>query len=86
MAYINGAYKHHAIGLEVEVLEPTKDEIDYSRGRTIQVDWDSMNELTTKEFGLAIHWLRAVNAHIKKNFDRKGRKRATYQEFEYHGK
>lgn len=83
MAYITGEYNHEDYDITVQVLQPTKDEESYREGRKVDVDWDSMLSLTTAEITNVLNWLKSVNVHIKKNFDRKGRKKDTYLEFNY---
>lgn len=83
MAYINGEYKHPNYEIEVQVLEPTKGEMTYSEGRKININWDSMLDISTGELARIIRWFQQVKNHIAYNFDRKGRKKDSYTEFEY---
>lgn len=83
MAYITGEYKHPDYDIEVQVLQPVIGESSYREGRKMQVDWDSMLSISTREMSKILRWFGQVKKHIAMNFDRKGKRKATFTEFVY---
>jgi hypothetical protein len=83
MAFINGEFKHPDYDISIQVLEPEKREGNYSKGRVVRVEFDSMQDFTTGELAKILDWIKAVNVYIKKSFDRKGKKKEGVEEFKY---
>jgi len=83
MALITGDYQHPNYDIEVQVLQPTVGESSYKEGRKVQVEWDNMLDTSTGELGKILKWLGQVKRHIGLNYDRKGKRKSTFTEFEY---
>lgn len=73
MAYINGEFQHQDYEITIEVLEPTKDEIDYDEGMQIQVEWDSFLSTDLQEFRNILKWMSDKADYIEQNFTKKGK-------------
>lgn len=72
MSYINGEFEHPDYEIKIEVLEPTKDEMSYSEGMKIVVDWDSFLNTSLEDFREILKWMNEKADYIEKTFNKKG--------------
>jgi len=74
MASISETIKYEDYEIEIDVLEPTKDEIDYDEGMQIQVNWDNFLSTDFEEFRKILKWMSEKADYIQQNFNKKGQK------------
>lgn len=72
MAHIQEEFKNDSHQIVIEVLQPTKDEIDYGEMQ-IQVDWDHFESLNLEQFRKVAQWFNRMADYIELNFEKDGK-------------